>query len=59
MARLLYWLVYNFDLGPLGPSLMDFAVWTWLHRRRQRAAVGSSSPAFRFFAPDHTLSFKR
>ena len=46
MARLLYWLIYNFDLGPLGPSLLDLAVKTWLrprsHRRGTRAGVSWS-----------------
>jgi hypothetical protein len=32
MTRFLYWLVYHFDLGPLGPHLLDFAVQNWLRR---------------------------
>lgn len=36
MARLLYWLLYNVDLGPFGPQLMDFAVKTWLRTHRAK-----------------------
>jgi hypothetical protein len=32
MTKLLYWLVYNFDLGPMGPRMMDLAVKSWLRR---------------------------
>lgn len=32
MTRFLYWLVYHFDLGPLGPHLLDFTVQNWLRR---------------------------
>lgn len=32
MTRFLYWLVYHFDLGPLAPHLLDFAVQNWLRR---------------------------
>ena len=32
MAALLYWLVYNFDLGPLGPAVLNLAVQSWLKR---------------------------
>ncbi|MGA8690902.1 MAG: hypothetical protein WB662_13605 [Methyloceanibacter sp.] len=59
MIRLLYWLIYNFDLGPFGPSLMGLAVKTWLFQRRHRIANDSSLPAFRFWAPDQNLSFER
>ncbi len=30
MTRFLYWLVYNVDLVPLGPKLLDLAVRAWL-----------------------------
>lgn len=58
MARFLYWLVYNFDLGPLGPAALDLAVKIWLYRHRRCAADNGSYPAFRFWAPDHNLSFE-
>lgn len=32
MTRFLYWLVYHFDLGPLGPHLLNIAVQNWLRR---------------------------
>jgi hypothetical protein len=40
MTKLLYWLVYNVDLGPLGPALLGLSVRTWLgmHRSRQMRA---------------------
>lgn len=34
MAALLYWVVYNFDLGPLGPMVLNLAVHSWLKRAR-------------------------
>jgi hypothetical protein len=34
MAALLYWLVYHFDLGPLGPMMLKLAVQSWLKRAR-------------------------
>jgi hypothetical protein len=37
MTRFLYWLVYHVDLGPLGPRLLDFAVWNWLRHARKGA----------------------
>ena len=30
MSKFLYFLVYNFDLGPLGPRVLDLALRTWL-----------------------------
>jgi hypothetical protein len=44
MAALLYWILYNFDLGPLGPTMLDAAVQTWLKRAKSRA---QASPLFR------------
>ncbi len=38
MTKLLYWIVYHFDLGPLGPKLLDLAVKSWLRRAKQQAA---------------------
>jgi hypothetical protein len=38
MTKLLYWLVYHLDLGPLGPKLLDLAVQSWLRRAKARAA---------------------
>ena len=32
MTKLLYWIVYHLDLGPLGPKLLDLAVQSWLTR---------------------------
>jgi len=34
MAALLYWVVYNFDLGPFGPMVLNLAVQSWLKRAR-------------------------
>jgi hypothetical protein len=34
MTALLYWIVYNFDLGPLGPRVLDLAVQSWLKRAK-------------------------
>jgi hypothetical protein len=39
MTKLLYWMVYNFDLGPLGPRALDLAVNSWLKRAREQAAM--------------------
>ncbi len=41
MTKFLYWLVYNFDLGRLGPMVLDLAVQSWLSdaRREARAPV--------------------
>jgi hypothetical protein len=39
MAALLYWVVYNFDLGPLGPMVLNLAVQSWLKRARNRDAL--------------------
>jgi hypothetical protein len=36
MTRILYWLVYHFDLGPLGPKVLDYAVQSWLKRAKER-----------------------
>ena len=30
MSKFLYFLVYNFDLGPVGPRVLDLALRTWL-----------------------------
>jgi hypothetical protein len=38
MTRLLYWLIYHVDLGPLGPRLLDFAVKHLLRRARKDTA---------------------
>jgi hypothetical protein len=38
MTRLLYWMVYHLDLGPLGPRLLSLAVRSWLKRRKRQAA---------------------
>jgi hypothetical protein len=37
MTKLLYWLIYNIDLGPLGPVTMDLAVRNWLRFNCPRA----------------------
>jgi hypothetical protein len=39
MAALLYWIVYNFDLGPLGPTVLNLAVQSWLNRERDKGVV--------------------
>jgi hypothetical protein len=41
MTKLLYWLVYNFDLGPVGPWVLDKAVRTWIEREKERRAAGA------------------
>jgi hypothetical protein len=41
MAALLYWIVYNFDLGPLGPTMLDAAVQSWLKRAKSRAQASN------------------
>jgi hypothetical protein len=41
MAALLYWIVYNFDLGPLGPTMLDTAVQSWLKRAKSRAQASN------------------
>jgi hypothetical protein len=38
MTRFLYWLVYHFDLGPIGPHLLEFAVRSWLRQARKSTA---------------------
>lgn len=58
MTRFFYWLVYNFDLGPFGPPLMDLAVKTWLFQHRSRIAIDRSQPSFRIWVPDHNLRFE-
>ena len=37
MTKFLYWLVYNFDLGPLGPMVLALAVNSWLSDARREA----------------------
>ena len=32
MSKFLYFLVYNFDLGPLGPRVLNLALRTWLSK---------------------------
>ena len=39
MTKFLYWIVYNFDLGPLGPKVLDLAVRSWLRDVRQAEMV--------------------
>ena len=39
MAALLYWLVYNFGLGPLGPAVLNLAVQSWLKRARDKGVA--------------------
>jgi hypothetical protein len=41
MARLLYWCVYKFDLGPLGPSALNLALSTWEREAKGRALLGA------------------
>lgn len=36
MTTLLYWIVYNLDLGRFGPKALDLAVHGWLKSARQR-----------------------
>jgi hypothetical protein len=36
MTKLLYWIVYHLDLGPLGPKVLDLAVQTWLKRAKEQ-----------------------
>jgi hypothetical protein len=42
MARLIYWCVYNLDLGPFGPTALNLAprVWQKQAKRRSRAEAG-------------------
>ena len=35
MTALLYWLVYNFDLGPLGPKVLKLAMKSWFYHQHQ------------------------
>jgi hypothetical protein len=35
MANMLYWIVYHFDLGRLGPRVLELAVKSWLKRARK------------------------
>jgi len=44
MAALLYWIVYNFDLGPVGPTMLDPAVQSWLKRAKSRAQASKVVP---------------
>jgi hypothetical protein len=37
MARLLYWCVYNLDLGPAGPMTLKLALRTWHAHAKRRA----------------------
>jgi hypothetical protein len=39
MAALLYWIVYNFDLGPLGPTVLNLAVQSWLKGARDEGVA--------------------
>jgi hypothetical protein len=34
MSAPLYWIVYNFDLGPLGPTMLNAAVQSCLKRAK-------------------------
>jgi len=36
MAQLLYWCVYKFDLGPLGPTTLNLALRAWQKQSRRR-----------------------
>ena len=36
MTKLLHWIVYHLDLGPLGPKVLDLAVQTWLKRAKEQ-----------------------
>jgi len=38
MTKLLYWIVYHLDLGPMGPKVLDLAVHTWLKRAKEQDA---------------------
>jgi hypothetical protein len=49
MAALLYWIVYNFDLGP--PTMLNPAVQSWLKRAKSRAQASKVVPP-----PDFVLS---
>jgi len=42
MAALLNLLVYNFELGPLGPAMLDAAVQSWLKRARYRRVASGA-----------------
>jgi hypothetical protein len=44
MAALLYWIVYNFDLGPLGPTMLDPAVQSWLKRAKKESSKSPTKP---------------
>jgi hypothetical protein len=39
MAALLFRIVYNFDLGPLGPTVLKFALQRWLKRERDEGVA--------------------
>jgi hypothetical protein len=47
MTTVLYWFVYNFDFGPLGPRLLDMAVQAWLRRERRRSAFSRRLSLYR------------
>ena len=55
MTKLLYWLVYNVDLGRLGPFVLRLAVKRWLQHASKVQYV--PAPAFRLWAPDRHFSF--
>jgi hypothetical protein len=39
MTTLLYWIVYNLDLGRFGPKALDLAVHSWLTSARPHEAA--------------------
>ena len=39
MARLLYWCVYNLDLGPFGATALNLAPRVWQKQAKRRSRV--------------------
>ncbi len=56
MTKLLYWLLYNFDLGPIGPWVLDKAIRGWIERERERRAGGPLF-SFRSWTPERDFNF--
>jgi hypothetical protein len=55
VTTLLYWLVYNFDLGPVGPWVLDKAVRSWIEREKERRAARAIF-TFRLWAPERDFN---
>jgi hypothetical protein len=47
MARLIYWCVYNLDLGPFGPTALNLAPRVW-HQQAKRRSRWRARPKYGF-----------